>query len=131
MKLPHMKDSIISRIAVIVLAIVMGVFGIYHFQHAKDMITYLPDFLPGGIIWVYLVGVAFIIVAIALITHKYVKMAGYLLAILLLVLIIAIRLPNWLNAGVEEERQLALTMLLKDLAIAAFAAYVASNAQRI
>lgn len=95
------------------------------------MITYLPDFLPGGIIWVYLVGVAFIVVALALIAHKYVKAAGYVLALLLLVLIITIRLPNWLNAGVEEERQLALTMLLKDLAIAAFAAYVASNAQKI
>lgn len=126
-----MKDNIVSRIAVIVLAIVMGVFGIYHFTHAQDMITYLPDFLPGGIIWVYLVGVAFIVVALALIAHKYVKAAGYVLALLLLVLIITIRLPNWLNAGVEEERQLALTMLLKDLAIAAFAAYVASNAQKI
>ena len=126
-----MKSSIISRIAVIVLAIVMGVFGIYHFTHAKDMIAYLPDFLPGGIIWVYFVGAAFIAVALALIVHKYVKIAGYLLAVLLLVLIITIRLPNWINAGVEEERQLALTMLLKDLAIAAFAAYVASNAQKI
>src|SRR5215216_335598 len=115
-----MKVNIISRIAVIVLAIVMGVFGIYHFTHAQDMITYLPDFLPGGIIWVYLVGVAFIVVALALIAHKYVKVAGYVLALWLLVLIITIRLPNWLNAGVEEERQLALTMLLKDLAIAAF-----------
>jgi len=126
-----MKSSTVSRIAVVVLAIVMGVFGIYHFTHANDMITYLPDFLPGGIIWVYFVGAAFIAVALALLSHKYVKIAGYVLAILLLILIITIRLPNWLNAGVEEERQLALTMLLKDLAIAAFAAYVASNAQKI
>lgn len=126
-----MKYNIISRIAVIVLAIVMGVFGIYHFMHAREMIVFVPDFLPGGIIWVYLVGVAFIIVALALIAHRYVKFAGYLLAIILLFFILTIHLPNWLNAGDPEMRQLSLTNMLKDLAIAAFAAYVASNAEKI
>jgi len=126
-----MKDNIISRVAVIVLAIVMGVFGIYHFMHAREMIVFVPDFLPGGIIWVYIVGVAFIIVAIALIAHRYVKLAGYLLAIILLFFILTIHIPNWLHAGDPEMRQLSLTNMLKDLAIAAFAAYVASNAQKI
>lgn len=126
-----MKDNIISRIAVIVLAIVMGVFGIYHFQHAREMIVFVPNFLPGGIIWVYVVGAAFILVAIALIAHRYVKIAGYLLAILLVFFVLTIHLPNWLNSGDPEMRQMSLTNLLKDLAIAAFAAYVASNAQKI
>jgi uncharacterized membrane protein len=126
-----MKDNIISRIAVIVLAIVMGVFGIYHFQHAREMIVFVPNFLPGGIIWVYVVGAAFILVAIALIAHRYVKLAGYLLAILLVFFVLTIHLPNWLNSGDPEMRQMSLTNLLKDLAIAAFAAYVASNAQKI
>ena len=126
-----MSDSIISRIAVIILAIVMGVFGFYHFSHARDMIAFVPDFLPGGIFWIYIVGVAFILVAIALIAHRYVKFAGYLLAALLLILALTVQLPNWLNAGDPELRQSSLTNFLKDLAIAAFAAYVASNAKKI
>lgn len=126
-----MNDSIISRISVIVLAIVMGIFGFYHFSHARDMIAFVPDFLPGGIIWVYIVGIAFILVALALIAHRYVKFAGYLLAVLLLIFVLTIHLPNWMNAGDPEMRQLSLTNFLKDLAIAAFAAYVASNAQKI
>lgn len=126
-----MNNNIISRISVIILAIVMGVFGIYHFQHPREMFAFVPDFLPGGIIWVYLVGIAFLIIAVALIAHRWVKIAGYLLAFILVFFILTIHLPNWLNAGDPEMRQISLTNLLKDLAIAAFAAYVASNAQKI
>ena len=126
-----MKEQIISRIAVIILAIVMGTFGVYHFFHASDMIVFVPDFLPGGIIWVYVIGGAFIVVALALLLHKGVKIAGYTLAVLLFLFVLTIHLPNWLNAGDAEMRQLSLTNLLKDSAIGAFAMYVASNAQRI
>lgn len=126
-----MKEQVISRIAVIILALVMGTFGFYHFYHAREMIVFVPEFLPGGIIWVYVVGVAFIGVAIALIAHKGVKIAGYVLAALLFLFVLTIHLPNWMNAGDPEMRQLSLTNLLKDSAIAAFAMYVASNAQRI
>jgi uncharacterized membrane protein len=126
-----MKEQVISRIAVIILAVVMGIFGFYHFNHAREMIVFVPDFLPGGIIWVYVIGVAFILVAIALIAHKGVKIAGYTLATLLFLFVLTIHLPNWMNAGDPELRQGALMNLLKDSAIAAFAMYVASNAQKI
>lgn len=126
-----MKESIISRVAVIILAIVLAIFGVYHFKNARDMIGFLPDFLPGGIYWVYLVGVAFILVAIALFAHKMVKAAGYMLAIMLFIFVLTIHLPNAINAGDPIERQNATTNVLKDLAIAAFAMYIASNAKRI
>lgn len=69
-----MKEQTLSRIAVIILAIVMIVFGFYHFMHPRDMLIFVPGFLPGGIMWVYVVGVAFIIAGIALILHKWVKL---------------------------------------------------------
>ena len=78
-----MTQPIVSRIAVIILAIVMIVFGVYHFMAPRTLMGYVPDFLPGGIIWVYFAGAAFILAAIAFITHKQVKLAGYLLALLL------------------------------------------------
>ncbi len=126
-----MKESTISRIAVIILGVILAVFGFYHFRNARDMIVFVPDFLPGGIIWVYVVGVAFILVAIALIAHRWVKIAGYLLAILLLIFVFTIHLPNWLHAGDPDMRQMALRDMFQDSAIAIFALYIASNAQKI
>ena len=126
-----MKEQLFSRIAVIILAIVMIVFGIYHFMHPKDMFNFVPNFLPGGIMWVYIVGTAFILAGIAFILHKWVKIAGYLLALLLFTFVLIIHLPNYLNSGDIEMQRQSLVNILKDSAIAAFAMYIASNAQKI
>ncbi|MBG9375783.1 DoxX family protein [Panacibacter sp. DH6] len=126
-----MKEETISRIAVVILAIVLAIFGVYHFIYPKNMLVYVPEFLPGGIIWVYFVGVAFILVALALFLHKQVKLAGYLLAVLLFLFVLTIHLPNFLNSGDLEMKQISLVNVLKDSAIAAFAMYIASNARKI
>ena len=126
-----MKEQIVSRIAVVILAVVMMVFGFYHFMHPKDMLSFVPNFLPGGIIWVYVVGVAFILAGIALILHKWVKIAGYVLAFLLFSFVLIVHLPNYMNSGDVEMQRQALVNILKDSAIAAFALYIASNAQKI
>ena len=46
-----MNQHIISRIAIFILAIVMMVFGIQHFRYPYDLLVKVPDFMPGGIIW--------------------------------------------------------------------------------
>jgi uncharacterized membrane protein len=123
-----MTQRIISKIAIYLLAIVMIRFGIYHFQHPHNMMAFVPSNLPGGITWVYVVGVAFILAAIAFITNKFVKLAGYLLALLLIIFVLTIHLPNFNQAGDPGERQNALINLLKDLALAAFALHIAGSA---
>ena len=124
-----MNQHIISRISIYLLSIVMIVFGIYHFQHPKNMLIYVPAYIPGGIIWVYFVGVAFILAALAFITNRLVQVAGYLLAFLLLIFVITIHLPNYLHSGDREMQQLAFVSLLKDTALAAFALHIAANAK--
>ena len=124
MKFPHL----ISRISIYLLSLVMIVFGIQHFLHPRDLVNYVPDFLPGGIIWVYFVGIAFILVAIAFITNRMVKAAGYLLATILLIFVLTIHLPNFLNSGDAELKRSALISMLKDTAIACFALYIAAGA---
>lgn len=119
----------ISRIAIWLLAIVMIIFGIHHFRHPENMLTYVPNYLPGGIIWVYVVGVGFILAGIAFIINRMVSVAGYLLAALLIVFVLLIHLPQYQNAGDAEMRQLAFVNMLKDLAIAGFAMHVAANAK--
>jgi uncharacterized membrane protein len=65
-----MKDHAISRTAIIILSIVMIVFGIFHFLQPKSLLSYVPPYLPGGIVWVYVVGIAFILAAVAFILNK-------------------------------------------------------------
>ena len=124
-----MTHPIASRIAVIILAIVMIVFGVYHFMAPQTLMGYVPDFLPGGIIWVYFAGAAFILAAIAFIAHKQVRLAGYLLALLLVVFVLTIHLPNYLHAGSVDMKQAEFVNILKDTALAAFALYIGSNAK--
>ena len=126
-----MTQHIISRIAVIILGIVMIVFGLYHFIKPQTLLVYVPEFIPGGIVWVYVVGLAFVLAGVSFITHKRVKLAGYLLALLLFIFVLSIHLPNYLNAGDSDMKQVAFVSLLKDTALGAFAMYIASNARNL
>lgn len=119
---------IVSRIAIYLLSVVLIVFGIFHFQHPRDMMAFVPVWLVGGITWVYVAGVAFILVGISFLLNQYVKFTGYLLALILLFFILTIHLPNYNNAGDKEVRQIALINMLKDLAIMGFALHIAAGA---
>lgn len=124
-----MKHHLVSRIAIGVLAIVMIIFGIHHFRYPENMLVYVPPYLPGGVVWVYIVGVAFILAGIALIINRFVSLAGYLLAALLFSFVIMVHWPNHRDSGNLEMRQMAFVNMLKDTALAAFAWYVAVNAK--
>ncbi len=124
-----MNQHFLSRIAIFLLAIVLIVFGIEHFVHPRNMLIYVPAWIPGGLTWVYVVGVACILVAISFITNRMVKVTAYLLALLLFIFVFGVHLPNYLNTADAEYRQLAFLNVLKDTALAAFALYIASNAR--
>lgn len=124
-----MNQHILSRFAIFLLAIVLIVFGIEHFVHPRSMLNYVPAWIPGGITWVYIVGIACILVAVSFIVNRMVKVTAYLLALLLFSFAFCVHLPNYLNGGNSEDRQLAFLNVLKDTALAAFALYIASNAR--
>jgi len=124
-----MNQHILSRIAIFLLAAVLIVFGIEHFVHPRNMLIYVPAWIPGGITWVYIVGAACILVAVSFIINRMVKVTAYLLALLLFSFVFGVHLPNYLNTADVEYRQLAFLNVLKDTALAAFALYIASNAR--
>ena len=124
-----MNQHILSRIAIFLLAIVLIVFGIEHFVHPRNMLIYVPTWIPGGLTWVYIVGAACIIVAVSFILNQLFKVTAYLLALLLFSFVFCVHLPNYLNTADPEYRQLAFLNILKDTALAAFALYIASNAR--
>jgi predicted alpha/beta-fold hydrolase len=84
--------------------------------------------LPGGIIWAYIVGGAFILVGISFITNQLVKYTGYILAALLIFFILSVHVPTYFNAGSAEIKQQALINILKDTAIMAFILHIAAGA---
>jgi uncharacterized membrane protein len=126
-----MYEHTISRIAIYILSVVMIAFGIYHFLHPQNLIVYVPDYIPGGLAWIYIVGCAFILAAIAFIFNWQARLAGYLLAILLFSFVLTLHLPNYLHAGDQEMRQLALVSILKDTALGAFALHIGANAKTV
>ena len=119
---------IISRLAIYLLSIVLILFGVFHFLNPHDLIVYVPSYLIGGIMWAYIVGAAFILVGISFLTNQYVKFTGYLLAAMLVIFILTIHVPNFINAGDRDMRHLALINILKDLAIMGFALHIAAGA---
>jgi uncharacterized membrane protein len=122
-----MKEQMISRFAIILLALVMAVLGIYHFIYPQNLFVFIPSFLPRGNFLIYLAGAAFILAAIAFITNRMVKLAAYLLAVLLIIFVLTIHLPGFLNAGDADMRTIEFLNFLKDTAIAAFALHIAAN----
>ncbi|MBC7949353.1 MAG: DoxX family protein [Chitinophagaceae bacterium] len=123
-----MTQRIISRIAIYLLALIMIIFGLYHIRHPRDMLAYVPTNLPGGINWVYFVGIALIVAAISFIFNKFVKLTAYLLALLLILFVITVHYPTYNQAGDAEIRQTAFIDMLQDLALAAFALHIAGSA---
>ena len=119
---------IISRIAIYMLSVVLIIFGVFHFLYPRDLMVYVPLSLVGGISWAYIVGSAFIIVGLSFLTNQFVKFASYLLVIMLIIFILTIHVPNFMNSGDKEMRQLALISILKDTAIVGFALHIAAGA---
>ena len=110
---------IVSRVAIYLLAVVMILSGIFHLTNVRDLVVYIPPSIPGGNIWVYFVGIAYILSGISFILNKWVKFAGYILAILLFIIVIVIHLPDYLcrcppSKTAPGRKRLGKLMSIKD-----------------
>lgn len=110
----------LKKVSRILFGIVFGVFGILHFLNAGSMAGMVP--IPGGTFWVYLTGAAFLAVCVSFLIEKKVRLAGILLGVLLLIFVLSIHLPAVIGGD-----QMAMTNLLKDLALAGGAWYIAGD----
>ena len=106
-----------------------AVFGLFHFMNAQGMTGVVPSYMPAPIAWVYLTGAALIGGAISMYIGKYDKLAATLVAVYMLILVLMVHLPGAM-AGTEMS-QMSISMLLKDLGLAAgamlYAQYVAKD----
>jgi putative oxidoreductase len=119
-----MNNAIMSKIAIIAYALVIIVFGLTHFVQSQDMRNYVPAFVPGGGVWVYITGTLLIAAGIAFIINRKTRLAGILLAVLLLSFALTIHLPKLLDGNSS-----GLGQIMKDIGLAAGALLIASRSQ--
>ncbi len=109
-------------------AIPFLLFGFFHFMGANDMAGMVP--VPGGAIWVYITGAAMLAAGVAILIGKMDKLAAFLLGVLLLVYVVALHAK-----GAFAGDQMAMTSMLKDLALAGgawmYGAYVAKDSSMV
>lgn len=111
----------LSTIGRYLYALPFAVFGIFHFINAGQMAGMVP--IPGGVFWVYLTGLAFLAFCVSLIIEMKVHLAGILLGVMLIIFVLSIHLPGVMGG----EMQPSMTNLLKDLALAGGALYIAGS----
>jgi len=113
-----LKNFIPTEIPVYIFGIIIGLFGAAQILNAGDMSVNVPDFLPAAKLFTYLSGVALILAAVSFIIDRFARLAGYLLALLLLVIVFAIDIPGALRAQEHVVRSLFITNALKDIGLA-------------
>ncbi|MEX0771279.1 MAG: hypothetical protein WD035_11125 [Balneolaceae bacterium] len=112
-------DWINSTLSRWLYALPFGVFGILHLLNANMMAGYVPGYIPGGVFWVYLTGLGFLLACISILIEKETRLACNLLALMLLIFALTIHLPSALEGD--------MTPFLKDTALAGAALFIAGQ----
>lgn len=106
-----MSTIIPTKVASIIFALTIAVFGIRNIMKAGSMDTIVPDYVPGGGVWVYVSGICMILAAIAIVlNNKLTRPACYLLALMLIIFVCMLHLMPAIEGNPGN--------LLKDTAIA-------------
>src|SRR5262245_20016573 len=64
-------------------AVPLAVFGTLHFFTAKDLLNFVPSYMPARMFWVYFVGCALIAAALSIATRIQVRWSGLLVGIMM------------------------------------------------
>jgi uncharacterized membrane protein len=90
-------------------AVALAIFAAEHFLAARDLSVIVPRWLPGALFWTYFVGAALLAAAISFIAGRYVRWSASLLALLFLIIVVTVDVPN-LPAHVHERLFWTLTV---------------------
>jgi len=105
-----------NTIARVLYALPLGIFGLLHFMNAQGMTMMVPSFIPGGVLWVYITGIALLAAAVAIIANRrFGRLASLLLGVMLLIFALTIHLPGVMN---PDTMMSSMPNLLKDTALA-------------
>lgn len=91
-----MKPFFPSRIAEIIFALCFAAFGALHIKNGRAWSATVPHNMPGGgTLWIYIIGIAMILAAIAILARIQKTLACYLLAAMLIIFLF---LVHWDSA---------------------------------
>jgi uncharacterized membrane protein len=105
-------------------AVALAVFAAEHFLAARDLMPIVPKWLPAPLFWTYFVGAALLAAAISFIGWRHVRWSATLLALLFVIIVATIDLPN-LPARAHE--RLFWTLTVRELAFAGGAMVLAGS----
>ena len=97
-------------------AVALAIFAAEHFLAARALMGIVPRWLPGPLFWTYFVGAALLTAAISLIAWRCVRWSAALLALLFLIIVATVDLPN-LPTNFHE--RLFWTLTVRESAFAA------------
>ncbi len=109
MRRKDIMNFLTTTIARILFSIPFIALGIGHLRNADMMAGVVP--VPGGVMWIYITGIALILAGLSAITKIMGKQAMMMLALLLFVFIISIHLPAAMK---PETMMMGMMGLYKD-----------------
>jgi uncharacterized membrane protein len=89
-------------------------FGVKHLMDGPELAGLVPLFFPGGIVWIYLTGIAMLMAVVSGFIGKWDKLAFTLAGLMILVFALTIHLRGLLEGGNPR----VLFDLLKDIGLA-------------
>jgi len=110
-----------SKIGRYLYALPFGVFGLFHLFNAGNMVGWVP--IPGGVFWIYLTGLAHLAACVSIIIEQKTRLACILLGVMLLIFALSVHLPGVISGNMPT----SMINLLKDLALAGAAWYMAGQ----
>jgi uncharacterized membrane protein len=105
-------------------AVALAIFAAEHFLAARALSTIVPHWIPSPLFWTYFVGVALLAAAISFIAWRYVRWSASLLALLFLIIVATIDLPNLPN---HTQERLFWTLTVRETAFAGGAMVLAGS----
>lgn len=106
-------NAIIKNGRYLLLIFLLG-FGIKHLLDGTELAGMVPPFFPGGIVWIYVTGLAMILAVVSGFMGKWDKLAFTLAGLMILVFATTIHLRGVLDGGNPR----VLFDLLKDIGLA-------------
>jgi uncharacterized membrane protein len=105
-------------------AVALAMFAAEHFFAARDLMPIVPRWMPWPLFWTYFVGVALLAAAVSFIAWRYVRLSARLLALLFLIIVATVDLPN-LPASLHD--RLFWTLAVRELSFAGGAMVLAGS----
>ncbi|MFC2100506.1 DoxX family protein [Bacteroidota bacterium] len=103
-------------------AIPLIIFGVFHFMNASTMADFMLKEWPLATILVYLTGLALVLAGVSILINVQTKLAVLLLALLFLIFIIGIHIPNMASGN-----EMSMSQMLKDLGLLGGALMIAQT----